>query len=69
VPYPTVYPDELYGLPVGTETPRGISQLVSKLSTILPGVRLQEKLAVANPVTHQHIADTLASNGQRLQSV
>ncbi|KAI0703829.1 hypothetical protein BC835DRAFT_1480366 [Cytidiella melzeri] len=55
--------DELYGLPIGTESPRGISALVSRLVTVLPGIRLEDKLLASGAETHQRIADTLASHG------
>ena len=58
-----MHSDQLYGLPVGTESPRGISVLISRLSTVLPGVRLRERLSAAGAETHQQIIDTLASNG------
>ncbi|KAI0806085.1 hypothetical protein BC629DRAFT_1141943 [Irpex lacteus] len=58
-----MHSDQLYGLPVGTESPRGISVLISRLSTVLPGVRIRERLSAAGAETHQQITDTLASNG------
>ncbi|EKM57872.1 uncharacterized protein PHACADRAFT_206742 [Phanerochaete carnosa HHB-10118-sp] len=53
--------DELYGAAVGTETPRGMRNLISRLDKLLPGVRLTTKLSKV--VSHQDIIDILCSNG------
>ncbi|KIP11012.1 hypothetical protein PHLGIDRAFT_491810 [Phlebiopsis gigantea 11061_1 CR5-6] len=53
--------DELYGTAIGTETPRGLKTLVSRLEILLPGIRLRDKLAQA--AGHQEIADVLCLNG------
>ena len=58
--------DELYGHPVGTESPIGISVLIYRLSSILPGIRLSEKLLAAGAKSHQQIADVLALDGPLL---
>ncbi|KZT02534.1 uncharacterized protein LAESUDRAFT_738637 [Laetiporus sulphureus 93-53] len=55
--------DELYGPPVGTESPRGISGLISRLDAMLPGMRLKERLYALEALTHQRIADMLAIDG------
>ncbi|CCM06606.1 uncharacterized protein FIBRA_08885 [Fibroporia radiculosa] len=55
--------DELYGYPVGTETPRGIKSLVARLDVLLPGIRLKERLYALDIITHQRIAEVLAVDG------
>ncbi|GBE90107.1 hypothetical protein SCP_1801310 [Sparassis crispa] len=55
--------DELYGPHIGTETPRGLSVLINHLDTLLPGIRLKERLYALKDVTHQHIADMLGADG------
>ena len=59
--------DELYGTAVGTETPRGLQSLISRLDNLLPGIRLKDKLSGA--ANHQDIADVLCANGTRQASV
>ncbi|KAI0346251.1 hypothetical protein BDW22DRAFT_1417564 [Trametopsis cervina] len=58
-----VLEDELHGMPIGTESPRGISNLISRLAAVLPGIRLAEKLIEAGARSHQQIVDVLAANG------
>ncbi|TRM68547.1 hypothetical protein BD626DRAFT_118050 [Schizophyllum amplum] len=55
--------DELYGPCVGTESPRGVSSLVDRLTCLLPGIRLKERLYALSDLCHQTIADFLADNG------
>ncbi|OBZ72512.1 hypothetical protein A0H81_07389, partial [Grifola frondosa] len=54
---------ELYGQPVGTQTPRGLKSLISHLDLLFPGIRLKERLYALETVTHQRIADILAVDG------
>lgn len=55
------FADELIGIAVGTETPRGMRALVSRLDAMFPGVRLKDKLASAT--CHQDIVDIMCQNG------
>lgn len=55
--------DELYGPPVGTESPRGILPLIHKIDRLLPGIRILERLSNLEDLSHQGIADMLAKNG------
>ncbi|KAI0956427.1 hypothetical protein AcV7_006837 [Taiwanofungus camphoratus] len=55
--------DELYGPPIGTETPRGIGHFVLRLDALLPGIRLKERLYALGARDHQRIADVLALDG------
>ncbi|KAH9948596.1 hypothetical protein B0H21DRAFT_230902 [Amylocystis lapponica] len=55
--------DELYGPPVGTESPRGVDVLVTRLDELLPGTRLRDRLYALGVLSHQHIADFLARDG------
>ncbi|KAF9818789.1 hypothetical protein IEO21_02569 [Rhodonia placenta] len=55
--------DELYGPPIGTETPRGINTLVARLDVLLPGIRLKERLYALEVLNHQRVADILAIDG------
>ncbi|EIW57992.1 uncharacterized protein TRAVEDRAFT_21430 [Trametes versicolor FP-101664 SS1] len=48
---------------VGSETPRSLAILVAFLESILPGLKLQEKLEGIE-TTHQNIADVLAVEGR-----
>lgn len=57
------YIDELYGSPIGTESPRGLRQLISRLDALLPGMRLKDRLYDLNHPTHQNIAQVLADDG------
>ena len=58
--------DELYGRPIETESPGGISTLISRLATTLPGIRLGEKLNACGANSHQQIADVLGADGMSL---
>ncbi|KZT73548.1 hypothetical protein DAEQUDRAFT_662157 [Daedalea quercina L-15889] len=58
-----VLEDELYGPPVGAETPRSMNALAMRLDALLPGIRLKERLRALNADSHQHIADILALDG------
>ncbi|KAH8101836.1 hypothetical protein BXZ70DRAFT_79817 [Cristinia sonorae] len=55
--------DELYGPPIGTESPRGLKSLISRIDALLPGVRLKEKLFALDASSHQRIADVLSMDG------
>lgn len=56
--------DELYGPPVGSETPTGMKRLVSCLDSILPGIRLQERILALPKLNHQTIATYLGQCGE-----
>lgn len=55
--------DQLYGPPIGTESPRGIKPFVQRLDALMPGIRLQERLSNLPGLGHQAIADFLGENG------
>jgi hypothetical protein len=55
--------DELYGPKIGPETLAAMSILISRLTTILPGIRLPERLHLLKPLDHQTIIDFLSNNG------
>ncbi|KAJ7732141.1 hypothetical protein B0H16DRAFT_180720 [Mycena metata] len=55
--------DELYGPPIGTESPRGLKPLVERLDAMMPGIRLQDRLTKLPELSHQTIADFLGENG------
>ncbi|KAJ7464597.1 hypothetical protein FB451DRAFT_1561839 [Mycena latifolia] len=55
--------DQLYGPPIGTESPRGIKPLIQRLDALMPGIRLQERLSKLSELSHQAIADFLGENG------
>jgi hypothetical protein len=55
--------DQLYGPPIGTESPRGIKSLILRLEGLLPGIRLADRLNALKQPSHQTIADFLAENG------
>lgn len=57
--------DELYGPRVGSETPRGLSHLVTSLDQLLPGIGVRNRFRVLQDLTHQEIADVLGNNGFR----
>ncbi|KAL1744625.1 hypothetical protein HDZ31DRAFT_38200 [Schizophyllum fasciatum] len=44
-------------------SPRGVANLVDRLSSLLPGIRLKERLYALSNLGHQTIADFLADNG------
>lgn len=56
--------DELYGPPVGTETPHSLDVLTARFDALLPGIRLKEQLRGLGACSHQHIADILAIDGE-----
>ncbi|KAJ7146769.1 hypothetical protein C8R44DRAFT_758128 [Mycena epipterygia] len=58
-----VLEDQLYGPPIGTESPRGIKPLIQRLDAMMPGIRLQERLSKLTDLSHQTIADFLGENG------
>lgn len=55
--------DELYGPPIGTESPRGLKPFIERLDSLMPGIRLQERLSNLPDLSHQAIADFLGENG------
>lgn len=57
------YTDELYGPPLGSETPRGLTQFVRLLDQILPGIGVKKRFYFLGSLTHQKIADILGNNG------
>lgn len=59
----TRYIDELYGPHLGSETPRGLKQLVHVLDQILPGIGVKKRFYL-DSLTHQKIVDVLGNNGQ-----
>ncbi|KAJ7628450.1 hypothetical protein FB45DRAFT_867514 [Roridomyces roridus] len=58
-----VLEDELYGPPIGTESPRGLKPLIQHLDALMPGIRLKERLTKLPEPSHQAIADFLGDNG------
>ncbi|RDB25528.1 hypothetical protein Hypma_006214 [Hypsizygus marmoreus] len=55
--------DQLYGPPIGTESPRGLKPFIERLDLLLPGIRLKQRLSHLEDVSHQSIVDFLASHG------
>ncbi|KAF7311901.1 hypothetical protein MIND_00201400 [Mycena indigotica] len=55
--------DELYGPPIGTESPRGIKPFIERLDAMIPGIRLQARLSKLPDLSHQAIADYLGEHG------
>ncbi|KAF8155373.1 hypothetical protein K438DRAFT_357150 [Mycena galopus ATCC 62051] len=55
--------DELYGPPIGTESPRGLKPLIERLDSMMPGIRLRARLSKLADLSHQSIADFLGENG------
>lgn len=55
--------DELYGPPVGTESPRGLKPLIDRFDSLMPGIRLRERLSKLPNLSHQAITDFLGENG------
>ncbi|KAJ7595501.1 hypothetical protein C8J56DRAFT_1115426 [Mycena floridula] len=55
--------EHLYGSAVGAETPGGLNQLVDRLASLMPGVRLKERLEALEDHSHQGMADFLGHNG------
>jgi hypothetical protein len=55
--------DELYGSPIGTESPRGIKPLIDRLDYLFPGTRLKDRLLMSEDLSHQGIIDFLAIHG------
>lgn len=52
---------ELYGAPVGTESPRGLKALLNKLDKMAPGIRLKERLT--GLYGHQEVVDIMCAEG------
>ncbi|KIY68015.1 hypothetical protein CYLTODRAFT_352175 [Cylindrobasidium torrendii FP15055 ss-10] len=55
--------DFLYGPPIGTESPRGLTALYDRLDKILPGIRMKRRLSALPTQTHQAVADFLGDQG------
>ncbi|KAK7055930.1 hypothetical protein R3P38DRAFT_2682467 [Favolaschia claudopus] len=55
--------DELYGPPIGTESPRGLKPLIKHIDSLMPGIRLQQRLSNLPDLSHQAIADFLGDHG------
>ncbi|KAK0204366.1 hypothetical protein DFS33DRAFT_1319557 [Desarmillaria ectypa] len=55
--------DFLYGPPIGPESPRGLSILIDRLGTLLPGIRLKERLSALHDKSHQGITDYMGEHG------
>ena len=62
------YTDELYGPHLGSETPRGIKQLVHVLDQMLPGIGVKKRFYIIERLTHQKIVDVLGNNGQSINN-
>lgn len=55
---------ELYGHPIGEETPRSLARLLAALNRELPGISLSNRLSVLGRVSHQCIIDLLGTGGE-----
>ncbi|KAJ7111202.1 hypothetical protein C8R43DRAFT_1041770 [Mycena crocata] len=55
--------DELYGPPIGTESPRGLKPFLQRLDDLMPGIRLQERLSKLPDLSHQVVTDFLGEHG------
>ncbi|KAK0472062.1 hypothetical protein IW261DRAFT_1509903 [Armillaria novae-zelandiae] len=55
--------DFLYGPPIGPESPRGLGILIDRLDTLLPSIRLKERLGALRDKSHQGIADYMGDHG------
>jgi hypothetical protein len=62
------YTDELYGPHLGSETPRGIKQLVHVLDQMLPGIGVKKRFCIIDRLTYQKIVDVLGNNGQSINN-
>jgi hypothetical protein len=62
------YIDELYGPYLGSETPRGLKQLLESLDQIIPGIGIKERFYILEDLTHQKIAEVLGYNGRSASS-
>lgn len=58
-----IWVDFLYGPPIGTESPRGLTALYDRLDKMLPGVRMKRRLSALPTQTHQAVADFLGEQG------
>jgi hypothetical protein len=65
IPFLTSFVDELFGPRLGLET--SMHNLVDKLDSMLPGIRIKERLMerIKNGAGHQGIIDYFAENGKR----
>jgi len=54
---------ELRGQRIGPETPRSLSVLSEHLDSLLPGIRLSERLSDIPDLDHQKIVNILAEGG------
>ncbi len=64
IPFLTSFVDELFGPRLGPET--SMHKLVNKLDSMLPGIRIKERLMerVKNGAGHQGIIDFFGENGK-----
>lgn len=60
------YPERLFGLPIGTESNRDIHAFIKVLDSMLPGIRLKERLFGMPVISHQAIIDFLGTNGMKI---
>jgi hypothetical protein len=49
---------------IGTESPRSVTNLISRLDLLVPGIRLRERLHSLSPPSHQNIANFLGAEGK-----
>jgi len=54
---------ELRGQRIGSETPRSLRVLSEHLDSLLPGIRLLERLSDISGLDHQKIVNILAEGG------
>jgi hypothetical protein len=55
--------DALYGPPIGPETPGGITALIERLESLMPGIRIRERLIALGEKSHQSIVEFLGTHG------
>ncbi|KAG6871464.1 hypothetical protein C0993_003258, partial [Termitomyces sp. T159_Od127] len=60
------YPERLFGPPIGTESNRDIHAFIKTLDSMLPGIRLKERLFRLPVISHQSIIDFLGTNGMKI---
>ncbi|KAL4264542.1 hypothetical protein AB1N83_005057 [Pleurotus pulmonarius] len=54
--------DALRGPVTGTETPRGIKSFIEHLDSLMPGIRLKERICALSELSHQSIVDFLGNH-------
>ncbi|KDQ25414.1 hypothetical protein PLEOSDRAFT_1106343 [Pleurotus ostreatus PC15] len=57
------YIDALRGPVTGTETPRGIKSFIEHLDSLMPGIRLKDRIYALSELSHQGILDFLGNHG------